>query len=315
MAENNESNNDNSEGSGSLGKTGNTGSSDSSSGGLGSGSSNSTTTDWRQSLTNEAHRTNPTILNVKASSADEALNMLSDQLINAQTLIGGDKVLRPKEDWSEKQLSEWRNDVMGVPINKDGFKLEGLNVPEGVKMSDEYRSGFIDNVALKLSLDDNQTSGILQHLVNEEAANKVQIQQHNSELAQKQLLAMQEKWGDQFDANMQIAEHGLHNLAPEAFIKMIESDPTLSTHEMVIETFFKAGQMMQSDNPSGMNVNNDTTPLGDAAQALNAINELESSADYLKFTQAKVHLEPSEMIAKAAMLERRTGLYAVAYPE
>jgi hypothetical protein len=70
--------------------------------------------------------------------------------------------------------------------------------------------------------------------------------------------------------------------------------------------------MIQSDNPAGFDKQSGT-PLGDKAQALNAIAELESSEEYMKLVMERGHLNATDSARKAELLQRRNDFYKVAY--
>ena len=269
-------------------------------------------TDWRSTITDETLRANPTIANLKADNASEAINALSQQLVHAQGMVGAEKVLRPKQEWTPEQHKEWRKDVLGVPDSADGYKLETLKLPEGIaEMPKEFRDAFISQVALQAGMSDSQASLALQFVLNSDAQMSADSAEKTKAQADKQLLDLQTKWGDKYDAQMQIAEFGLKNTADPELVKMISDDPILSTHPLLTDHFYKVGQMLQSDSPAGLIENQ--APLGSKAQALAAIREMELSDEYLKYINPKTYVDPTERIKKEALFKRRTELYAAAY--
>jgi hypothetical protein len=279
--------------------------------GIGAGSS---TSDWRDTIQDESLRQDPTILNIKASDPNEAINALSQQLVHSQKLIGGEKILRPKEDWEPQQLRDWKNEVLNVPKSVEEYQLSEFKAPEGMHIPEDLQSNFIKEVADPLELTDAQASKIFQNMVD---SNQLQTQTQETatrETAEKQLLQIKEKWGDKYDANMEIVEYGLKSVAPESLVEQITNDPVLSTNPDLIETFHKVGQMLQSDNPAGLKEKG-AAPLGNKASALQRIQELEGSSDWLKYIQPKTLLTPTEQMHKQQLLEERSNLYAIAYAE
>lgn len=279
--------------------------------GIGSGSQ---TSDWRDKIQDESLRQDPTILNIKAGNADEALTALSQQLVHSQKVLGGEKVLRPKDDWTPEARREWKSEVLNIPVDKDGYKLEGFKAPEGAHLPENFTSSFVENLANPLELSDAQASSILQHMVDSDQLRQKSMNEERSQTAEKQLLAVKEQWGDKYDANMEIVEYGLKSVAPERLVKLISDDSLLSTDPDLIDTFYKVGQMLQSDNPAGLREGS-KAPLGNKAAALQRIQELEASNDWLKFINPKTILTPTEQMQKTALLKERTDLYAVAYEE
>jgi hypothetical protein len=279
--------------------------------GIGAGSS---TSDWRESIQDESLRQNPTILNIKASNPNEAITALSEQLVHAQKVLGGEKVLRPQENWTPEAMREWKSEVLQIPVNAEGYKLEQFKAPEGIHLNEELKQNFINNLANPLELSDAQASSIFQHFVDsDQLRQKTEIEQR-TQLAEQQLQSVKDRWGDNYDANMEIVEYGLKSTAPERLVKLISEDSVLSTDPDLIDTFYKVGQMLQSDNPAGLSENGQA-PLGNKAAAMQRIQELEASEDWLKFINPKSVLTPTEQMQKTALLKERTDLYSVAYAE
>jgi len=285
-----------------------------SSGGLGNSGGSSNNGDWRDHITDEGMRLDPTIANIKATTSEEAINALSDQLINAQKLLGGDKILRPKEDWEADKMADWRHDVLKIPKTIEEYKLEAFKKPETAHFSDEDRSSFVKSMH-EAHLDDSQAAHVLQYFYDMASTSEVAEGQFLETNSQEQLNEIREMWGDEFDAKMQIAEHGLNTVAPKEFVDFIAEDPTLSTNSMIIQTFYKVGQMLMSDNPAGMGDKGGTGPVGAKGQALNQISELESSKEYLELLNPNKFLQPDEKMLKDKLLERRSELYEIAYAE
>lgn len=268
--------------------------------------------DWRTVITDENLRANPSIVNLNAKDANEAINALSHQLVHAQGMVGAEKVLRPKEDWTPEQHRDWRSEVLGNPKDAEGYKLTTLKLPEGVtEVPKEFKEAYISQVALLHGMSDAAAAASLEFILNSDAQMAADNKVKTDAMADKQLLELKTKWGDQYEAQMQVAEFGLQNAGHPDLVKMIADDPILRTHPLLTDLFYKVGQMLQSDKPSGLI--EQQAPLGSKAQALQAIKEIEESSEYLKYINPKTTLDPTERMKKDSLLARRTELHMVAY--
>jgi hypothetical protein len=293
---------------------GNPGSGDVPSRALGSkpGSSEDTS-NWMNSVPEE-YRANPTIATMKAGDANEAIGLLSKQLVNAEGNLGKDKVLRPQDDWTPEQRSEWNADVLKVPTALDGYKMEALKLPEGItEVPKAFKDAFIESVGLKHGMSDAAATEAMQFVLNSDAQMAADAKAQAESTATQQLNALKTKWGDAYDAQLEVAEYGLANIADPELVKMIQDDPILSTHPLLNEAFHKVGTMLQGDGFVDGGPGGNGNALGSKAQALAAIKELEGSGEYIKYINPKTYLEPAERYKKDLLFKKRTELYQLAY--
>jgi hypothetical protein len=73
-----------------------------------------TTSEWRTALPEDIREHN-VIRQVKADDAASALRSIAGQLVNAQKLIGVDKIPAPQENWTPEQRSQWAREHLGLP--------------------------------------------------------------------------------------------------------------------------------------------------------------------------------------------------------
>lgn len=87
---------------------------------------------WQGIITaNETLKESPVALNTK--SPIDAL----EQLINANTLMGKDRLPTPQDDWTEEQWSA-HHTALGRPENAEDYKLEEVPEIPGFELNDEF---------------------------------------------------------------------------------------------------------------------------------------------------------------------------------
>lgn len=213
--------------------------------------------------------------------------------INAQKLIGADKLIAPKDGkWDPTALK-----ALGVPEKPEGYAqgLQRPTMPEGVKYDEAFEAAMFTS-AHKAGVAPWQ----LQMLLNDFSA--FRVSEHNA-LAALDADAMRvgneeltKEFGQATGDRIRQAGRAAMTLAGQPFVDKI-NNAGLGNDPVVIKALVKLGQMMGEDVLKGGGAGVGMTP----DQALAEIKLLEK--------------DPKYQAGDKATVDKMTALYAAAYPE
>jgi len=284
------------------------------SGGLGQAGSPTPNSDWINSL-DEGLRTDPTITNLKAENAAEALNKLANMTINAQKLVGQNRIPQLSNEIPFEQKQDWFKQHLGSPIKADDYVfgehvVSGKNeAGEDVKIEvDPALTAQVRAAAHAGALTPEQAAAVHNTLALQ-AANQTETSQKDLE-AQiiKDLGELNQEWGPAYDANMATANFAYSRILPETVQKIINDLPQLTNHPDFIKTFEKLGRSMRDDTIRGDSGASDPG-VQNSHQALSAIRQMEDSPEW-----KQVLAGTADAMTTERLQAKRTALYAVAYP-
>lgn len=248
-------------------------------------------TDWKAALPEDI-RGNPTLTKFTSIEA------LAKSYVNAQKMIGSDKIAIPKEGDEEGWSDVYAK--LGRPENPDGYGFkEPEKVPDGLRYDPELDKR-VAAIAHKRGLNRSQAAGVredLMQLVAEGATQNLEAGRAN-ELAQAKEIADAEtalkgEWGDAYEqrgkAVWRFAES---NFSPETFALLEQTG--LANKPSFIKDIYKLGVSMQGEKQL----------LGNA-DAIPSPQDLD--AEIGKFTAAHMAAltDASHPGHKAAVLERQ----------
>lgn len=188
---------------------------------------------WRDSLPDDL-KTDPTITKFTDIAA------LAKSYVNAQRLIGRDKIPMPQTD--EDYLNVFRR--LGAPESPDGYEFTPVEWPEGFKMP-ETDTGLKD-VAAKLGLTKKQADAMnkwhYDNLLGLAQNKKAQM----DAMREKTMKSIQDEWGDAAKGNMELAKRVINDYSDDSTKQFLESTG-LGNDANLLRVFGKIGQRLVED--------------------------------------------------------------------
>lgn len=201
----------------------------------------------------------------KFGSAEE----LAKSYINAQQLIGRDKIPMPvtDEDWSNTYAR------LGRPEEPTGYEI---NAPEGIEVDADKQQAFF-NLAHEIGLSQKQAEALAAFDFDTHGSAMEQLTQQQQQATDAALGQLKNEWGQAFDQNVQIANRALSEFASEAdidFLNNAEIDGVrLGDHPALVKLFNNIGKgMLEGGKLEGKGTEMALTPqeIQDKVQSLMA---------------------------------------------
>ncbi len=230
------------------------------------------------------------------------IGSLGKSYVNAQKLIGADKILKPQQNWGDNEWNGFWNSL-GRPENPDAysFKIEADKIPKEITL-DDGRLKEVKAHLHKLGLNDKQASGALQYYLDSMIRQHTEATTSRETSLQMAMTELKQKFGANFDSKVTMAQAVVKKFGtPElqAKIQEIGNDPHF------VQLFSAIGEAMMDDTARGQGSNLIVT---DAATSLSEINKLKGDADFQKALGDRNN--PAHKVA----VERWTALHERAYP-
>lgn len=258
--------------------------------------------DWRSTISDEAIRNAPALATIKAKDANEFTNIVTKQLVNAQKMLGAEKVLRPKADWTPEQTKQWYKDTLNIPDTADAYKIdltayEKVVKPEGLT---ELKTFFAKN-----NFSQAQAEAFTKEYYGRALANQ---QQEEARLAQQERdwdAQTRTKWGQNYQKNMDLVDYAKQRL-PESMQKLLQSEPGLAKHPAMLDMLQQLGAEASDDNVSGaMRGNTAPTPGSNPnhpVEIQSRLNEIENDSTWLEI----LHLGGLDGLRRKCMEDGRS---------
>tara|TARA_R100000329_G_scaffold7614_1_gene9111 strand:+ start:1483 stop:2307 length:825 start_codon:yes stop_codon:yes gene_type:complete len=174
-------------------------------------------TSWRDSLPDD----------LKANASLEKfsdVSTLAKSYINAEQMIGKDKMVVPGDNTTE---DEW-NDIynkLGRPEEPDGYELQ-MNLQEGEAVDEQLYAAF-KNAAHANGLSPKQAQGLL-NFYNDISTEALNEQSNAGVLAQEQSSReLREEWGRNYETNLNAASNVAKQFLGEEVFQIELSDGSL----------------------------------------------------------------------------------------
>lgn len=262
-------------------------------------------TDWRSALPAEFH-SEKSLESIKGKDWAEAGPALAKGYVNAQKLVGADKIVIPGKDATPEQIKEYRT-KLGVP---EKFEDYGVKLPEGVKpeqldqkLVDSWRQRLHAQGVPKAAAEALIADYITDNVGSVAAAEKARADQDT-----QWELSLKQKFGDQYDAQVNYARHALANLGTPELAAAIDK-AGFGNHPELVSFFAKAGKAISDDSANGRgNGQGNGAPKTPAAAqaALDAFNRDEGKQKALWDKTNPAH---------DAAVKERTALFETAFPK
>lgn len=124
--------------------------------------------------------------------------------VNLQKMLGSDKILKPKDDWTPEQQREWLTEL-GLPADPNGYKLPEVQYEKGLQRSEKLETA-IKGVFHKIGVLPKQASSLFTELVG------IQNQQHKEQQAaitadrETRMTDLKNRLGENFEPHLMAAK-------------------------------------------------------------------------------------------------------------
>lgn len=183
------------------------------------------TQDWRSGL-------DPTIKNHPSLQNFKAPGDLAKSWVEAQKLIGRDKIPVPgekatKEDW------DMVFERLGRPKDKDGYEIPELQLPEGYPApSKEFMEEF-KGKALELGMLPAQVNGLYKWFMDQQVNEFNQFGEQRKNQRGEAENALRKMWGKAFEQNFTIAEQAVNKYGTESFVNKLKQTGLNNDPDMI----------------------------------------------------------------------------------
>ena len=254
-------------------------------------------TNFRQALASE-YQTHPSLTDIKD------LNGLVKSYISAQSMVGADRVVIPKEGASAE---EWKSfyQKTGTPDAPEAYGLEQIELPQGAPV-DHRLDPQIQQLFHKYNLTKAQAAGLYKEysdLVSQDLSAQISAQE---QAVQTELANFKAQVGGQFDTMVAQAKQAVYAFGGEE-VKAWFNETGIGDHPKMIQLFANIGKLIGEDKGfrDGSGAGGFATSQ-DGARA--EIAQLQGDQDFMKSYMDRDH--PNHLQAKTRM----NNLWQKAYP-
>ena len=223
---------------------------------------------------------------------------LAKSYINAQQLIGADKLAAPKNP-SEEQLTEIYN-YLGKPESPDAYEVS----VDGNIITEEAANSYKD-VAHKLNLTPQQASGILEYYkglatnTQEQAVQNIEYQREQVENDLKK------EWGQAYEQKISSAGQVIKEYGnPEMLEWQLADGTKLGNHPEFIKAFANIADFRQS-------VTSEDTISNTTSGSVMTPKEAQAEIDAIM--RSPEYMDRKNVVARNRAIERVQELYGMIY--
>jgi len=167
-------------------------------------------------------------------------------LINAQRMIGMDKVPRPRGDFDPTN-SDWAAflDAAGRPKTPDEYQFPEAKLPEGIPYDEGMEAKF-KTVAHQMGLNGKQAAALRDMYVATMTESFEQSQLLFKQSRDEAEQALQKELGQAYEPTVNAAKVALNEYADPKFVKWLD-DNGLGNHPEIVRIFGKIGKEVLGD--------------------------------------------------------------------
>jgi len=223
---------------------------------------------------------------------------LAKSYINAQQLIGADKLPAPKNP-SEEQLSAIYN-YLGKPESADAYEF----AVDGNVITEEVATSYKD-VAHKLNLTPKQASGILDYYKGLADSSQQQAGQQMELQREEVENNLKKEWGQAYDQKIAGAGQVINQFgSPEMLEWQLADGTKLGNHPEFIKAFANIADFRQSVTSEDTITNATSSRAMTPKEAQAEIDSIMSSSEYT---------DRKNVVARTRAIERVQELYGMIY--
>lgn len=216
--------------------------------------------------------------------------------VNAEKLIGADKIIAPKDGkWDKTALAK-----LGVPDSPDKYQIKRPQLPEGMAYDEAFEKAALTK-AHELGLMPAQVQNLLDLYAAQQVAQVGKMQEMAQQAQEATAILLKQEWGNAYGAKLENASKAMRMIGGDALAEaLIETGA--GNHPEIVRAFAKIGDMLGEDRirqgqPSGFNMTPD--------EARTEANRLMAHEGYAN----RAHPE------HAAIVQKVQALFRQAYPE
>lgn len=239
---------------------------------------------------------------------ENALPDLAKQFVNAQKMIGQERLPAPQENWGDEQWNRFW-DKIGRPETPDQYVMPEV---EGIQWDEEKTKGFKE-FAHKLGIPDKQFGPLMQRYAGEMQEAMEAQQTQLKETVDKQLTALRAdlaKEGREFDSVIELANEALLSFEDESLVQLFQENPILANHPSIVKTFASLAEAKRESLARNAGSGKINSPM-DARAALQAFEQKHAELIYAE----PESLSWNQREQRDRILKDRNDLYMKAYPE
>ena len=187
---------------------------------------------WREFIPEE-------IREDKSLSSFTDVGALAKSYINAQSMIGKDKIVLPttEDQWSETFQK------LGRPESPDGYELSKV---EGFEINEDaagFFKGLFHSAGLNQSQVEKLYGGFAEHIKGAMGADAESVKQQMEEEDRQ----LHKEWGETYDSNFKLAERAAEEFGGEEFVKFLD-ESGYKGHPQMMKFLAKIGELNDEDN-------------------------------------------------------------------
>jgi hypothetical protein len=243
----------------------------------------------------------PDIANHPSLSNFKNSGDLAKSWVNAQKLIGADKIPVPGENATPE---EWGlvYDRLGRPGNSEGYNLPEVKMPDGFPEADPQLIGGFKSQCHELGILPGQASKLYEWFQGTQANQYTGMMAANQEGQVNAETALKNEWGQAYDSNLATAQSVLKQFGDENITGMLESSG-LGNDPNLIKFLANIGKNFGEDGLQGKPTNFVKSP----DEAKGEINSILADKQGAYFNKDN----PEHKM----MVEKMADLHKMAYPE
>jgi len=248
-------------------------------------------------------RGEPSLAQINGKDWAEAGPVLAKNYVNAQKLVGTDRIQSPQASWTDKDWEMFFAKA-GRPETPDRYTLPVDIKLEGGATFDEKKLATARSTFHKLGLSDRQASGIIRYYA--ESLNSTSVEQRGREEASvaESSNKLRAEFGDKFEQNVDLAKGVVRKFGAPELVEFLNTS-RLGDNPHLVRMLVKIGNGMAEDDARGQGPG---LFIKDSTSARSEVDRLSGDKEFQDALNSREH--PGH---KAA-LERWTHTFAKAYP-
>lgn len=257
--------------------------------------------DWRTGLPEDL-RSEKVFESIKGKDWNEAGPVLAKSYVNAQRLVGADKIAKPSANWTPDQWNEFYS-ATGRPPKPEDYEIK---VPDGMTVPAEELTAWRKEL-FDLGLSKAQVAKLTDKFYASEGARMKATQDSAQAQIQTWENEIKAEFGDKFDENVNFARFAIKEFGNQNLMKLLDSSG-FGSHPEVVKFFATVGRKLA-----------DSGTIGGANSSANAGRLTPENA---QASLAVFHRDPENMKALMnadhpnhdAVVAERAKLFMAAYP-
>lgn len=233
---------------------------------------------------------------------------LAKSFINAQKLIGHDRIPQPQDSWGEGDWNEHYK-RLGRPEDSKGYDPIDLktidDVPDTFQVDESQFDSFRE-LLHESGVSKKQGDAIIKGMTLSSLKQHKETMSSNEAQIAKSKQELQTEYGDKYQANMDIANEILAKFGGESLTDYLNETGLIANNDL-IKAFVDIGQHFIND--SGKGAGDAGLQFGGPANAQAEIQKLSGDAEFQKALGDRSH------IGHKSALDRWRSLHAAAYPK